>query len=76
MISDPPCRSLETPCHLPQECVCSLQVSGFPTIMFVSGKDGSISSYEGSREQDDLIKFINDHSTRSSSVGSSSKDEL
>ncbi|KAL3145268.1 hypothetical protein ABBQ32_001008 [Trebouxia sp. C0010 RCD-2024] len=51
-------------------------VSGFPTIMFVSGKDGSVSSYEGSREQDDLIKFINDHSTRSSSVGSGSKDEL
>lgn len=45
--------------------------------MFVSGKDGAISSYEGSRDQDDLIKFINDHSSKSSSaIGSGSKDEL
>ena len=53
----------------------SMQVSGFPTIMFVSGKDGAVLSYDGSREKDDLIKFINDHSSRVS-ASSVSKVEL
>lgn len=52
-----------------------LQVSGFPTIMFVSGKDGSVISYDGNRQQDDMINFINEHSSAVSS-GSVSKDEL
>lgn len=43
--------------------------------MFVSGKDGAVLPYEGSREQDDLVKFVNDHSTKAS-IGSNSKDEL
>lgn len=43
--------------------------------MFVSGKDGAILPYEGSRDQEDLIKFVNEHSSKSS-VGSDSKDEL
>lgn len=43
--------------------------------MFVSGKDGAILPYEGSREEDDLIKFVNAHSSKSS-VHSGSKDEL
>lgn len=43
--------------------------------MFVSGKDGAILPYEGSREQDDLIKFVNDHSSKAS-VSSDNKDEL
>ena len=52
-----------------------LQVSGFPTIMFVSGKDGSVISYDGNRQQEDMIKFINEHSS-GLSYKSASKDEL
>ncbi len=52
-----------------------LQVSGFPTIMFVSGKDGSVISYDGNRQQEDMIKFINEHSSGLSHK-SASKDEL
>lgn len=52
-----------------------LQVSGFPTIMFVSGKNGAILPYEGSREKDDMISFINKHSSKSG-ASSASKDEL
>jgi len=52
-----------------------LQVSGFPTIMFVSGKDGSVISYDGNRQQEDMIKFINEHSS-GLSPKSASKDEL
>ena len=45
--------------------------------MFVSGKDGSIISYEGNRQQDDMIDFINKHSSASSAKsGGTSKDEL
>ena len=43
--------------------------------MFVSGKDGAILEYDGSREEDAFIKFVNEHSTKSS-VHSGSKDEL
>ena len=52
-----------------------MQVAGFPTIMFVSGKDGSVVSYDGNRQQDDMIAFINDHSSVKS-AGSASRDEL
>ena len=52
-----------------------LQVSGFPTIMFVSGKDGSVVSYDGNRQQEDMIKFINEHSSGLSHK-TASKDEL
>lgn len=50
-------------------------VSGFPTIMFVSGKDGSVVSYDGNRQQEDMIKFINEHSSGLSHK-TASKDEL
>ena len=51
------------------------QVSGFPTIMFVSGKDGSVISYDGNRQEDDMVKFINEHSS-AASASTVSKDEL
>ena len=52
-----------------------LQVSGFPTIMFVSGKDGSVISYDGDRKEADFVSFINKHSSVSSS-GSAAHEEL
>lgn len=53
-----------------------MQVAGFPTIMFVSGKDGSVISYDGDRKEADFVSFINKHSSTSSAGSAGSKDEL
>ena len=36
-----------------------MQIIGYPTIMFVSAKDGSILDYKGKRVLSDLINFVN-----------------
>lgn len=35
-----------------------MQVRGFPTIIFVNGKDGSIAAYTGDRSEADLISYV------------------
>lgn len=44
--------------------------------MFVSGKDGSVVSYDGDRKEEDFVSFINKHSSASSTGSSSIKEEL
>ncbi len=68
-------KQLQDTKHVLMKLLQMLQVSGFPTIMFVSGKDGSVISYDGNRQQEDMIKFINEHSSGLSHK-SASKDEL
>lgn len=43
--------------------------------MFVSGKDGSVSTYDGDRKEEDFVSFINKHSSLSA-ASASSRDEL
>ena len=35
------------------------QVQGFPTLAWVSGKDGSVTIYQGDRSLEDLTAFVN-----------------
>ena len=56
--------------------IADLQVSGIPTLMFVSGKDGSVVSYEGDRKEEDFVAFINKHSSAKSAGSASLKEEL
>ena len=45
-----------------------MQVKGFPTITFVSGRSGDVTVYSGDRTEEDLISFVNTHATLSSSA--------
>jgi protein disulfide-isomerase A1 len=57
----------------------TFEVKGFPTLAFVSGKDGSVHAYSGDRSEDDLIAFVKKHASKAVDAEDSKtedKDEL
>lgn len=48
-------------------------VKGFPTIVFVSGKDQTVLPYSGDRSEEDLVKFVK--SNASSKAAGKAADE-
>lgn len=68
-LASKPCY-LHTLCctSLHVSCLLALQVRGFPTIFFVSGKDGSVLEYSGDRSEDDLTAYIRSHASQAATA--------
>ena len=52
-----------------------VQVSGFPTLKFVTA-DGRIVDYSGDRSEEDIIKFVESNADSAAEGAAAGKDEL
>ena len=52
-----------------------MQVSGFPTLYFISGK-GDIQLFSGQRSEEDLIDFVEEQSTTAEKTSAEDHSEL
>ena len=51
------------------------QVQGFPTLAWVSGKDGSVTVYQGDRSLEDLTAFVKGKGAKAAPAGEDDDEE-